>query len=175
MDNILIRKITIDDIEELQKIGQTTFNETFAPWNSEANMKKYLEEVFSLEQLTLELENKNSEFYFAIFENSPIGYLKINWGEAQTEIKDADLLEIERIYVLKQFFGKKVGQLLYETAHTIAKTRKYRFLWLGVWENNHRAIGFYKKNGFTEFDKHIFKLGDDIQTDIIMKLELDQK
>jgi len=173
MDNILIRKITIDDIEELQKIGRTTFYETFAPWNSEANIKKYLEEVFSLEQLTMELGNKNSEFYFAIFENSPIGYLKINHRDAQTEIKDSDSLEIERIYVLKQFFGKKVGQLLYERALSIAKKSKYRFLWLGVWEQNPRAISFYKKNGFAEFDKHIFKLGDDIQTDLMMKLELD--
>jgi len=42
-------------------------------------------------------------------------------------------------------------------------------VWLGVWEENPRAIKFYKKNGFVEFDKHTFVLGEDEQTDILMK------
>jgi ribosomal protein S18 acetylase RimI-like enzyme len=44
-----------------------------------------------------------------------------------------------------------------------------KYVWLGVWEENSRAINFYKKNGFIEFDKHIFKLGDAEQTDIMMR------
>jgi ribosomal protein S18 acetylase RimI-like enzyme len=47
-----------------------------------------------------------------------------------------------------------------------------KYVWLGVWEQNHRALQFYKKNGFVPFDTHIFKLGNDEQTDIMMKLEL---
>ena len=81
-------------------------------------------------------------------------------------------MEIERIYVLSSFHGKKVGQFLYEHAIQIARDKNVRFVWLGVWEENPRAIQFYKKNGFVEFDKHIFKLGDDLQTDIMMKLVL---
>jgi ribosomal protein S18 acetylase RimI-like enzyme len=42
-------------------------------------------------------------------------------------------------------------------------------VWLGVWEKNLRAISFYEKNGFIAFDQHIFQLGDDRQTDIMMK------
>ncbi|PZQ78157.1 MAG: GNAT family N-acetyltransferase, partial [Flavobacterium johnsoniae] len=76
------------------------------------------------------------------------------------------------IYVLKEFHGKKVGQLLYEKAIQIAKETKSDYVWLGVWEENHRALAFYKKNGFVEFDKHIFRLGNDEQTDIMMKLQL---
>jgi ribosomal protein S18 acetylase RimI-like enzyme len=73
---------------------------------------------------------------------------------------------------LKEFHGRNVGQLLYEKAIKIAKARKVNYVWLGVWENNKRAINFYKKNNFIEFDKHIFKLGDELQTDIMMKLEI---
>ena len=54
----------------------------------------------------------------------------------------------------------------------MAKDKKSDYVWLGVWEENPRAISFYKKNGFEEFDKHIFKLGNDEQTDIMMKLKL---
>jgi len=101
-----------------------------------------------------------------------IGYLKLNFGESQTELKGDKALEIERIYVLKEFHGKKVGQLLYDKAIQVATETKADYVWLGVWEENPRAIAFYKKNGFVEFDKHIFRLGDEEQTDIMMKLQL---
>jgi ribosomal protein S18 acetylase RimI-like enzyme len=74
--------------------------------------------------------------------------------------------------VLQDFHGKKVGQLLYDKAIEIARQLNVDYVWLGVWEENPRAIAFYRKNGFVAFDKHIFKLGDDEQTDIMMKLNL---
>ncbi|PKQ44593.1 GNAT family N-acetyltransferase [Confluentibacter flavum] len=172
MSSIEIRKVTRNDISQLQKIGRQTFEETFAESNTEENMKNYLEDGFSHEKLNAELNDENSEFYFATIDNEAIGYLKLNHGESQTELKDSRALEIERIYVLKEFHGKKVGQILYDKAIQIAKQKKADYVWLGVWEENPRAISFYKKNGFVEFDKHIFKLGDDVQTDIMMKLHL---
>ncbi|HYH14058.1 MAG TPA: GNAT family N-acetyltransferase, partial [Flavisolibacter sp.] len=101
-----------------------------------------------------------------------IGYLKLNIGTSQTEIQDDSALEIERIYVLQAFHGKKVGPLLFEKALQVAKQKNVKYVWLGVWEENIRAISFYKKNGFVAFDKHIFVLGNDEQTDIMMRLQL---
>ncbi len=173
MTKIEITKIDLKEIEQLQIIGKETFFETFAEGNSEENMKKYLEESFTNELLKTELTNQNSEFYFARMDNNVIGYLKINFGNAQTELKNNKAIEIERIYVLKEFHGKNAGQVLFEKAFEIAKQLNADYLWLGVWEENPRAINFYKKNGFVEFDKHVFKLGDDEQTDIMMKLEID--
>ncbi|MBL7818740.1 MAG: GNAT family N-acetyltransferase [Saprospiraceae bacterium] len=172
MENIEIKKATLNDIEQLQQIGRQTFFETFAATNTEENMSKYLDEGFSLEKLAAELNDKSSEFYFALINDEVIGYLKLNFGQSQTELKDDKALEIERIYVLKAFHGQKVGQLLYDKAIQVAKQMSVNYIWLGVWEENPRAIRFYKKNGFVEFDKHIFKLGDDEQTDIMMKLKL---
>jgi diamine N-acetyltransferase len=172
MRNIYIKKVTLNNIDQLQKIGRQTFFETFSEENSEEDMRKYLEEGFAIEKLTLEINDKNSEFYFAILDNKEIGYLKLNLGLSQTELKDDKGLEIERIYVLKEFQGNKVGQLLYDKAIAIARERKAEYIWLGVWEENHKAINFYRKNGFVEFDKHIFMLGNDKQTDLMMKLQL---
>lgn len=171
MNNIKIKKISLNDIDQLQKIGKQTFFETFSAGNTEQNMKKYLEEGFSTEKLKAELNEQNTEFYFATFEDAVIGYLKLNFGQSQTELQDNKGIEIERIYVLKDFHGKNVGQLLYDKAIQIAKQKNADYLWLGVWEENTRAINFYTKNGFVAFDKHIFRLGDDEQTDIMMKLE----
>ena len=172
MFNFHIQQVTINDILKLQEIGVTTFSETFSASNSEENMTEYLKKGFSIEKLTEELKNHHSLFFFAVNADSVIGYLKLNLGASQTEIKDSNALEIERIYVLHEFHGKKVGQLLYEKAIAIAHQMQASYVWLGVWEENVRALNFYKKNGFIEFDKHIFKLGEDEQTDIMMKLIL---
>ncbi|MEO7976423.1 hypothetical protein [Flavobacterium sp.] len=101
MADIKIKKITRDELHELQKIARQTFQETFSDSNSEENMKNYLQKQFSDEKLTAELTNKYSEFYFATIENEVIGYLKINFGQSQTELQDEKSLEIERIYVAK--------------------------------------------------------------------------
>lgn len=172
MNKIEIEKTTINDLDQLQKIGRQTFYETFASGNTEENMEKYLDEGFSVTKLTTELNDRNVEFYFAKLDNQVIGYLKLNFGQSQTELQDEKAVEIERIYVLKEFHGKNVGQLLYDKALNVARQKNADFVWLGVWEQNPRAINFYKKNGFVEMDKHIFKLGNDQQTDIMMKLKL---
>lgn len=166
-----IIRVTTADLAELQKICRQTFYETFSGQNTEENMKRYLEEDFSAEKLTKELQEKNTEFYFAALHDKVIGYLKLNFGKSHEE-EDKEALEIERIYVLKEFHGKNVGQLLFETAIQKAKQKNLTYVWLGVWEHNPRAIHFYKKNGFVEFGNHPFILGDDKQTDILMRLEL---
>jgi diamine N-acetyltransferase len=172
MTNLEIKKVSHEDLAILQEIGKSTFYETFAESNSEENMTNYLAEGFSLEKLRSELNDENTKFYFGILDQEIVAYLKLNFGLAQTELQANNALEIERIYVLNAFQGKKIGQMLYEKAIQIAKKAKAEYIWLGVWEQNPKAIQFYKKNGFVEFDKHIFKLGDDLQTDIMMKLKL---
>ncbi|KQT16918.1 GNAT family acetyltransferase [Chryseobacterium sp. Leaf404] len=169
---IIVEKISKNDVNLLQEIGRKTFSETFSADNTEEGMQQYLDESFSTDKLNSELDDENSEFYFAKYNNEIIGYLKINTGSSQTENKGENSLEIERIYVSKDFHGKKVGQILYEKAIEIARKKNVDYAWLGAWEKNERAIAFYKKNGFMEFDKHIFKLGYEEQTDIMMKLIL---
>ena len=98
-----------------------------------------------------------------------MGYLKLNTARAQTEPQAANALEIERIYVLGSYHGGGVGQALYHHAMSVAEDRKASYVWLGVWEHNHRALRFYEKNGFIAFGTHIFQLGNDQQTDILMQ------
>ena len=169
---IIIRKVSITELEKLQDIAKKTFIESFSGAVSDDDMRKYVDDNLSRAKLNAELDNKESEFYFAATGNERIGYLKLNFGQSQTEVKADDGVEIERIYVCKEFQGKKVGQLLYEKAMEVAAQKGADYVWLGVWEENTRAIGFYGRNGFVEFDRHIFKLGDEAQTDIMMKKSL---
>lgn len=172
MTDINIQKVPLDDIDKLQSLSKQTFFESFSSGNTEENIQKYLDEAFSINRLTVELNDNNAAFYFAILEDMEIGYLKLNFGPSQTELQGDRAVEIERIYVLNAFQGKSVGQLLFDKAIEIAKQKDADYVWLGVWEENLKAINFYKKNGFVVFDKHLFKLGNDEQTDLMMKLEL---
>jgi diamine N-acetyltransferase len=172
MQNLHIQKVTLQNLPDVQNIGRQTFFETFRDTNTSENLEKYLDENFNTGQLTKEIRNPGSEFFLAWVSNEVIGYLKINTGKAQTEFKKQDEMEIERIYISKSFWGKSIGQYLLDHALDIALQTRKRLVWLGVWEKNFRAIRFYEKNGFTTFGKHAFKVGEDLQTDILMRLFL---
>lgn len=170
MNSIEIRKATLTDLETIQNISIQTFKETFAAVNTPENIANYIKESFNSEQLTTELNNTNSQFYVAYSNAEAVGYLKINFGDAQTETFNGNALEVQRIYVLQTFHGKNIGQLLLDEVKKIAQRTGVDYIWLGVWEENHRALRFYTKNGFVVFDKHVFTLGNDEQTDLLMQL-----
>ena len=121
MVEVVIKKVQLDDINQLQKIGRQTFYATFSDKNTEENMSAYLRDGFSLEKISAELLNDESDFYFAIYQNDVVGYLKINWGKTQTVPQNKSAVEIERIYVLPEFQGKDVGKQLYNKALEIAQ------------------------------------------------------
>ncbi len=169
MRKLHIRKASVNDVSMLKEIGRQTFIETFQDTNTAENLRMYLDESFNDKKLGAELSNPSSWFYFAVIGDKVVGYLKVNVGQAQTEFRRDGWFEIERIYVLKEFWGKSIGQEMLDFALALASEQERSVVWLGVWERNYRAIRFYEKNGFSPFDKHIFQMGDDPQWDILMK------
>ncbi|MCG2611215.1 GNAT family N-acetyltransferase [Flavobacterium sp. SM15] len=167
-----ILPIKPNELEILLNLSKKTFFDAFNKQNSPENMMAYMDSAFTVEKLSSELNNPESSFYFVRHQDIPIGYLKLNFGSAQTELMQGKSIEIERIYVLEEFQGQKIGQILIEKAISIAKTNNADFIWLGVWEKNPGAIRFYQKNGFEVFSSHLFTMGTDIQTDILMRLLL---
>ena len=172
MLSVQIKKIALKEAEELQMISRATFFDAYAPFNTPENVNLYLEVSFGLEQLKRELQDPNSEFYFAFLDSTPVGYLKINFNSAQTVEGYPNSTEIERIYVSKEVQGKNIGSLLIEKAKAIARNKKHDLVWLGVWVNNFVAIEFYKKLGFEIFGEHPFLFGEDKQTDHLMKIAI---
>lgn len=172
MENYCIRKCTLTDIDNIKYISSKTFEQTFGDDNSKEDMENYLKDNFSDEKVKNELNNEGSLFYIAEKNNEPAAYMKVNFDNAQTENGYKNSLEIQRIYVLEEHKSKKLGKRLIEKAKEIGKEHKLDYIWLGVWENNFNAIKFYEKQGFKKFDTHIFKLGNDEQTDNLMKFML---
>jgi len=168
MLNVSIREVDQDELLLLHKIGRETFEAAFGDQNTASDMKAYLDESYSIERIQQEFRNDESLFFFAELDEEVIGYLKVNWGEAQTEGNNNDSLEIERIYVISAFQGKKIGKVLFDKAIEVAMAKGKQSIWLGVWEKNIKAIKFYERLGFTMFGSHDFLLGSDLQTDMLM-------
>ena len=169
------RKCTELDLELLTQVAKETFTEAFVQDNSRFNFNEYISQAFSKVQISKELRNQESEFYFALSGNDLIGYFKVNTGSTQTDLVDQNGMELERIYVLPKFQNLGLGQKLLAQAIEIARAKLCPFIWLGVWEKNTSAIRFYRRHRFVHSGYHPFKLGDEDQTDFIMKLELSGK
>jgi diamine N-acetyltransferase len=162
-----IRIATINDIVQLCEIGKITFVETYGDQNTPENLKNYLQEKFNKEQISDEIQTPKTIFLLVELENEPIGYAKMRFN--LVENPDEKALEIERIYISKKYHGQKYGAMLMQKCIDVAIENKYESIWLGVWEHNPKAISFYQKWGFEVFGEHIFQLGDDAQTDFLMK------
>ncbi|QCT75513.1 GNAT family N-acetyltransferase [Macrococcoides canis] len=164
----MIRACTVEDKSALMEIAYQTFDETFRADNKKENIDEYLKNAFTDEKVLAELHNPDSFFYFIYYEDTLAGYLKLNINEAQTESFEGENLEIERIYILKQFQKKGLGKQLYDKALEVARHLSCERIWLGVWEKNSNAIAFYEQLGFNKIDQHSFYMGDEQQIDYIM-------
>ncbi|AUX11121.1 GNAT family N-acetyltransferase [Latilactobacillus sakei] len=167
-----IEKVTLDQLKALQTISIQTFTDTFGADNSKQDLADYLESAYNDLQLTSEITNPNSAFYFIKHNDDIAGYLKLNSNDAQTEKSAPDSLEVERIYILPTFKRLGLGTQLIEYAIKTAQDMHKAHIWLGVWEHNTGALAFYTKLGFKQIGDHIFQLGDDAQRDLIMQKAL---
>jgi len=159
-------------LQILRELAVQTFEETFASTNTRENMDIYFSRAFNESILDKELSQKESWWYFIEFNGILAGYLKVNVRDAQTELREDAGFEVERIYVLEAYYGQGVGAELMEFAIRQARSKKKKYLWLGVHEENYRALRFYEKFGLKAFSDHVFMMGDQPQRDILMKLDL---
>ncbi|RZI48248.1 GNAT family N-acetyltransferase [Lactococcus kimchii] len=171
---MILKKVTLKDVQQLQEISIETFSDTFKDANDEANLKEYLKNAYNIEQLKSELSDLESDFYFVYYKKELAGYLKLNVSNAQSEKHDINALEIERIYIKTHFKRLGLGRYLLNYAINQAKELKKTSVWIGVWEKNINALNFYKKMNFVYFSEHIFKLGREKQRDILMKLVINK-
>lgn len=170
--SIIIRIATKDDAELIADISRQTFFDTFAPFNTKEDMDKFMNETFTKEKLMAEVAAPGNIFLMAYDGDEVVGYARLRENNNPKPLEGKQTLEIARIYVTQNSIGKGVGKALMKKAFAIAKEKAKQVVWLGVWEKNRRAIDFYKKWGLEKFSEHPFILGNDVQTDWLMKKEL---
>lgn len=153
-------------------ISRRTFYDSFVEYNTEENMRLYLEEQHPRERQMAEVGAPGRTFLLAYHDEEPVGYASLRESDLPSELKGATAIEIVQLYSEQKTIGKGVGKALMETCLDIARQKGKEWVWLGVWEHNQRAIDFYTKWGFERFGEHVFLVGLDAQTDWWMKKKL---
>lgn len=164
-------KCEMKDAARLRELAVKTFRDSFGGVNTEENMKEYIDSALSEGKIESDLQNDAVVYYLAVEDGSERGYLKLNLPPAQMELQDERSVEIERIYLCKECQGKGYGKILINAAVEYAREQGKKYIWLGVWEHNEAAIRFYERAGFVRFSEHTFRLGDDVQTDYLLRKE----
>jgi diamine N-acetyltransferase len=165
-----IRNAERKDAELVADLSRDTFYESFAADNTAENMEIFLSKQFTREGLIAEMGRTDLIFFLVCFEDEVIGYVKLR--SCRLPDSNDPSIEIARIYLKKEWIGKGAGKLLMDVSVDHAVKQNAKWLWLGVWEKNPRAIDFYTKSGFVKFGETDFFLGNDKQTDWLMKKQL---
>jgi ribosomal protein S18 acetylase RimI-like enzyme len=168
MQEITIHFATEKDAELIADLSRKTFVESFAAENSKQNMDKFMSEQFTKQKLMDEVKQPWHVFFIAFTGQDAVGYVKMRDSAVPSQLLNQSCLEIARIYSVQRTIGKGVGKKLMQTCHDIGRAKGKKILWLGVWEQNHRAIQFYTRWGFEKFSEQNFILGDDVQRDWLM-------
>lgn len=172
MSTVTIRLATPADAQLIADLSRQTFFDAFAADNTPENMDKFMKEQFTREKLMSEVKDPASTFLLAYTGEEVAGYARLRESPNPEELGNQPAIELARIYAVTSIIGKGVGSALMQECLRIAQEKKKTCIWLGVWEHNQRAIAFYTKWGFHKFSDHVFVVGDDPQTDWLMKKEL---
>lgn len=173
-NEVTIRTAKTEDALMLAELAWQTFWDAFKdhPANAPEDMKAYMDAAFSVEQVAIELADTTSIFLVAEIDGKPAGYAKLLRDHTEPGITAERPIELCRLYSHQAFLGKGVGAALMDECFAVARENGYDVIWLGVWEFNPRAQAFYTKNGFRAVGSHVFQLGSDPQTDLLMQKEL---
>jgi diamine N-acetyltransferase len=169
---ISIRPAEEKDFEQLLALAERTFIDTYAIYNTPENMQLHIQKTYNETALRAELIAPHVEYALVHHDDELVAYCKVRCTLCPPELDGQRHIEIERIYVDKAWKGQGIGAKMIEYCTQNARKDGFEVLWLGVWSENPKAIAFYKKMNFEQFGTHAFLLGDDLQTDFLMKIDL---
>ncbi|MDB4909683.1 MAG: GCN5-related N-acetyltransferase [Gemmatimonadetes bacterium] len=170
-----IRRATLADAPLIASLGAETFVTSFGAQNTRENLAKHLANAFGEEIQRRELTDPSVTYLIAELDGRTAGYAQVREGEAPECITGAVPVEVRRFYVVHDFHGTGIAQALMEACAGEARKRGGRTLWLGVWDQNPRAIRFYTKCGFEDVGGQTFLLGDDPQQDRVLSRSLEAR
>jgi ribosomal protein S18 acetylase RimI-like enzyme len=155
----------------LDAMAQTIWIETFGATASPRDVEAYLAGAYGPDgQLIRDLNEGEAAFRIALSGERIVGYAKLNtpW------LPDAEpgSLQLSQLYVASDFHGAGIAQMLMDWTIEAARAHGAIALLLTVWEENHRAHRFYVKHGFEQIGDYAFAVGEQLDTDYIMRLAL---
>ncbi|MDR2981126.1 MAG: GNAT family N-acetyltransferase [Puniceicoccales bacterium] len=168
----IIQKATLGDARQLSLLAEKIFRETFGAANTAEDIDLHCRTSYSEIVQGGEISDPNMVTLLGREGGLLVGFAQLRWGHAPDCISAKSPGEIQRLYVASDWHGKGMARDLMNACIREMESRGSDVVWLGVWEENPRAIRFYRKFGFIEVGAHVFRLGGDPQRDIIMAREV---
>lgn len=171
--NTTIKQATIEDAQLLTDLGARCFLEAYSDVKAEKDLMGYIPTAFIKTDIESSIKNNDVIFLIAYIDDDAVGYVKLRWERSHPNLNPKEKnIELERIYVLRNFWKHKIGAALMLEAIQLSKNKNYDYLWLGVWQQNNRAIDFYLKMNFEIFGTKKFFVGTEENDDYVMRLKL---
>lgn len=156
----------------LAELSETTFRHTYAPFNHPGDMDLECKRSFSEVVVMAELLDPDIMYWLAAVDETALGYVKLRFAPCPSPFTEGKHLEVSRLYVRETAKGRGIGISLLDQAIATARQNGCRGVWLGVWKENHAAIGFYERRGFRLVGETTYLLGEDLQFDWVMGMAL---
>ncbi|MFT6877139.1 MAG: ribosomal protein S18 acetylase RimI-like enzyme [Granulosicoccus sp.] len=168
----ILRLATIDDAESLAGLAERTFRETFAAENSQTNMNLHCATYYSAEIQRQEILDPNLVTILADEAGDLVAFAQIRLLSLKACVSAERPSELNRLYVSSEWHGRGLAQTVMAEVLAIVKQGGADCIWLGVWEQNPKAIAFYYKYGFKVVGDHVFPVGTDPQRDLVLAVEI---
>jgi GNAT superfamily N-acetyltransferase len=152
----------------LAALGARTFRDTYTGAIPDAVLAPYLAAAFALEKQAAELADPRNAFWLALEGAQPVGYAKLTRSATPACVPGPAPCELQRFYIDRPWWGSGVAGQLMELVVDAARRLEAQTLWLGVWENNPRAIAFYGRSGFLDVGTLPFTLSGEVFTDRVL-------
>jgi ribosomal protein S18 acetylase RimI-like enzyme len=169
---ISIAKANLATATKLAALGRQTFTETFAASNTPADMAAFLAQAYGPDIQLSELQQARYTFLLAEMQGQLVGYAKL-WRDSDLSLAAGEAmagrLEVKQLYVMEEWTGTGLGAALMRRILDLAQAESCAAVVLGVWEHNERAKAFYQRFGFREIGEVAFKLGEDVQRDLVLR------
>ncbi len=157
---ILVKRATAEDHRPIVAIGKTAVAEAHRDSTSAENLNEYLEKNYNDQTIKEELDDPENIYHIISYNGNPVGFSKIILNAKEPGIVAENVTKLDRIYLLKEFYGLKLGLELLNFNIRLAGNNKQSGIWLYTWTGNTRAIDFYLKAGFTIIGSHKFYVTD---------------
>jgi ribosomal protein S18 acetylase RimI-like enzyme len=167
-----VRQATASDVDLLTELGKKAFHEAFCEVTAPDDMAAYLKSTFNRAAIENQIIDERSLFFIAEMDSFPAGYVYSYPSSTPDCIKDKAAIQLVRLYLREQYYGRAVGDALMQISIDQSRSRGYQSIWLSSWELNHRANAFYKKWQFKVVGRQKFTVGSDIQNDFILSRKI---
>ena len=169
---IVFRIAAIEDAELLTMLAEESFRKAYTGEIRSGDLESYIQEHFYIVRQQQEIMDPNAVIMITFIQDRAVGYSMIQTNPVPACVDQHSAVELKRFYLLPEAKGTGVADAQMQAILSNAKSKDHAAVWLGCWENNARAISFYRRWQFRSVGYHSFLVGSDLQRDIVFLREL---